>query len=129
MTEIEGNVTKQSKRNRFFRLIHAKTDKDKIAAWRAELNRILQIFNVRPTTSLLASLTIGSQTELAIDTNVAVADTNNIVSNTHNVVSETHTIVSDIHRTIVKQQEGSDGPKPPVSDRYTLFVTTKLIFP
>ena len=115
MTEIEGNVTKQSKRNRFFRLIHAKTDKDKIAAWRAELNRILQIFNVRPATSLLASLTIRSQTELAIDTNVAV-------SNTNNIVSETHNIVSDIHRTIVKQQEGSDGPNPPVSNRYTLFV-------
>ena len=125
VTEIKEDVTKQCGRNPLSRLIRAKTDKDKIAAWRAELNRILQIFNVRLATSLLAPLTIRSQTELAIDTNVAVSNTNNIVSNTnnivsntHNVVSETHNIVSDIHRTIIKQQEGYDGPNPPVSNYY-----------
>ena len=108
MAEIEGNVTKQSKRNQVSRLIHAKNDKDKIAAWRAELNRILQIFNVRSVTSPLASLTIGFQTELTIDTNATV--------------SETHNFVTDIHRAIVTQQ-GSGGQNPPVGNHYNLFVT------
>jgi len=40
-------VTKQSKRNAIFRHLHAKNDKEKIAAWRLDLNRILHVFNVR----------------------------------------------------------------------------------
>ena len=115
-----------------------------IAGWRGELNRILQIFNVRSVTSPLASLTTCFQTELAIDTNatgsdthnivsgtqIIVSDTHNVVSDTHNVVSDTrnvlsdtHNIVSDIHRAVVKHQEPSDGGDLSVSNHHPLFVT------
>ena len=42
------------------------------------------------------------QTELAIDTNMAVADT-------HVVVTDTQTMVADIHRSVLMGQEGTSG--------------------
>ncbi|KAF9792146.1 hypothetical protein BJ322DRAFT_16655 [Thelephora terrestris] len=97
VAEIEWNVKKQSKRNLASRLFHAKNDKDKIAGWVSDLNKILQIF----------------RTELAIDTNVTASGTHKIVSDTQNVVSKSHNLLSDIHQTMVKQQEVSDGQDPP----------------
>ena len=47
------------------------------------------------------------QTELAINTRVAVSDT--------------HAMVSDIHHTIVKGQEGNDGRSLLASDTRTVF--------
>ena len=44
---IRKNVDKQGKRNVAIRFILAKTNKDKIAAWKQDLLRILQIFTVR----------------------------------------------------------------------------------
>jgi len=40
-------VIEQSKRSAVYRYFHAKNDKEQIAAWRSDLNRILQVFNVR----------------------------------------------------------------------------------
>ena len=48
---IQRNTIKQSKRNAVSRLVYAKTDKEKIAAWKSDLSRILHVFNVRPTIS------------------------------------------------------------------------------
>ena len=101
MGEIQGKVTKQSKRNAFSRLLHAKNDKETIAGWKSELNRILHVFNVRSATFTWSSLTVRFQAELAMNT---------------------HTIVSDIHRNILKSQEGTDGKHQSVSDTYTLFI-------
>ncbi|KAF9791220.1 hypothetical protein BJ322DRAFT_436311 [Thelephora terrestris] len=118
VAEIERKVKEESKRNAALRLLHAKSDKDKIAGWASDINKILQIFN----------------TELAIDTNVAVSGTYNIVSGvqnivsgthnvvldthnvaleTQNVVSKSHNLLSDIHQTIAKQQEASNGQNLP----------------
>jgi hypothetical protein len=47
VAEIQGKVIKQSKRNAFSRLLHAKNDKETIAGWKSELNRILHVFTVR----------------------------------------------------------------------------------
>jgi hypothetical protein len=137
VAEIERKVKEESKRNAALRLLHAKSDKDKIAGWASDINKILQIFNVRCVAPPLAPLTIWIQTELAIDTNVAVSGTYNIVSGvqkivsgthnivlaTHNVASETqnvvsksHNLLSDIHQTIAKQQEASNGQNLPVSN-------------
>jgi prophage DNA circulation protein len=97
----------------------------------------------------LPSLTVGFQTELAINTCAAVSDirhdvanthsivsdvhhdvanthnivsgTHNVVSGTHNIVSDTHNIVSDIHRAVVKHQ-GTDGPGRSVSSRCALLI-------
>ena len=45
-----------------------------------------------------------------------------LVINTHVAVSGTHAMVSDIHRTIVQGQEGNDG-KRSVSDIRTPAIT------
>lgn len=64
VAEVQNDIRKQSERNRVSRLLHARNDKDKIAAWKSELDRILNIFN----------------TELAINTHVTVSDIRNDVS-------------------------------------------------
>jgi len=74
-------------------------------------------------------ISVNSQTELAINTHVAVVNTRTLVSdvhhdvvNTHTLVSDvhhgvldTHAIVSDIHRNILKSQEGTDSQHRSVS--------------
>jgi divalent metal cation (Fe/Co/Zn/Cd) transporter len=102
-------------RNLFSRLVHAKLDKETIASWRSDLNRILHIFNVRSVFSVWLSPTVHFQTELAIDTNTSVSDIRRHVTNMHTVVTNTHTLVSDIHRNILQSQEGTDGRRWPVS--------------
>ena len=114
------NIEKQGKRNAVSRSFHARNDKEKIAAWKLELGRFLQVFNVSPTVSLWLLLTLHPQTELAITTHVIVSDTQAAVSdvhhevlNTHTIVSKVdhavtsnHTMISEIHRTVVKGQDG-----------------------
>ena len=109
-------IVKQSTRSVISRHLHAKNDKDKIAAWRSDLVRILHVFNVRSIVSVRRFLTLRSQTELAINTHVAVSELG------RNVTS-THVMVSDIHRTIVKGQETSGGKNTSVSDTRTIAVT------
>ena len=46
LTEIEVKITKRVKRNAVSRLLHAKNDKETIAGWKSDLNKILLIFNV-----------------------------------------------------------------------------------
>ena len=48
MEKMQRRITKQGERNVIFRHLHAKNDKEKIAAWRLDLIRILHVFNVRP---------------------------------------------------------------------------------
>ena len=47
VAKIQEKAAKQSARRRVSRLLHSKNDKEKIAAWKLELDRILQVFNVR----------------------------------------------------------------------------------
>ena len=58
VAEIQGKATRHSGRNRASRLLHAWSDKDKIAAWKLELDRILRVFNVRSVCSTWLLLTI-----------------------------------------------------------------------
>ena len=122
MKEIQRRITKLGKKKVISRHLHAKNDKERIAAWRSDLTRILQVFTVRSAVSVWLSLTLRSQTELAINTHVAVSDTHTVVSGTHAVVSNTYTMVSDIHRTIIRGQGGNDG-KHSVGDNRTLATT------
>ena len=59
-----------------------------IAAWRSDLNRILHVFNVRPIASSFAPLTSHFQTELAMNTHMAVLNTQHIASEIHRTVAE-----------------------------------------
>jgi len=98
------------------RLAHAKSDKETIATWRSDLNRILLVFNVRSVFFLWLLLIVYSQTELAINTHVAVL-------NIHHDVVNTHILVSDIHRNMVNSQEGTDGQHRAVSDTRVICIT------
>ena len=73
MAEIQEKVMKRSGRNPVSRLLHAKNDKEMVATWRSDLNRILHVFNVRSVVIARLSLIVPSQTELAINTNVTVS--------------------------------------------------------
>jgi hypothetical protein len=48
LTGIQRKVIKQGKRNAVSRFILTKNDKEKIAAWKQDLLRVLHVFNVRP---------------------------------------------------------------------------------
>ena len=78
---IQTKIVKQGKRNVLFRLFHAKNDKDMVATWGHDLNRILHIFNVRSVSLVWQSLRTPSQTELLIDNNT-------MLSNLHRVALE-----------------------------------------
>jgi hypothetical protein len=52
---IQRKVVKQGKRNAVSRLIRSKVDKDKIAGWKQDLLRVLQVFNVCSTDSVGSS--------------------------------------------------------------------------
>ena len=47
LSGIQKKVVKQGKRNVVSRFILAKSDKEKIAAWKQDLIRVLHVFNVR----------------------------------------------------------------------------------
>ena len=73
MAEIQEKVIKRSGRNALSKFLHAKNDKETIATWKSDLNRILHVFNVRPVLFTLASLIPHFQTELALNTHVTVS--------------------------------------------------------
>ena len=54
VAEIQGKVLKRSGRGRASRFLHSRDDKDAIAAWKSDLNRILHVFNVCSTCSYFA---------------------------------------------------------------------------
>ena len=127
LDEIQRDVIKQGKRNAVSRLFRAEDDKEKIAARRLELNRILHVFNVRSFTSVRQSLTVHLQTELAMNTNLLVSDVHRDVVNTNVTMSEVRKIVFDMYRTMAKSQEGSDGRSQLVSVPCTLFITESTL--
>ena len=57
VAEIQGKATKHSGRGRVSRLLHSKNDKEKIAGWKLELDKILQVFNVRRVSLVRPQLT------------------------------------------------------------------------
>jgi hypothetical protein len=109
LVEIEVKIIKRSKRHTVSRLLHAKNDKETIAGWKSDLTKILLIFNVSSLISVWPSLTVHSQTELAINTNVTV--------------TSTHIFVSDMHRVIMENQRGTNGNDQSVSQTCTPSIT------
>ena len=76
VAEMQRKAIKQGKRNAASRLFHTKFDKDTIACWKQDLNRILQIFNVClivPVFQLRLELPL--QTELLMNNNLMLLDT------------------------------------------------------
>ena len=56
VAEIQSKVIKRSGRNAASRLLHARNDKETIAAWKSELNKILIVFNVCSVHSCLVAV-------------------------------------------------------------------------
>ena len=100
MAEIRRKVIKHSKRNVVYRHLLARNDKDKIAVWRVDLEKIVRNFNVRSIVTIRRLLTLDSQTALAINTNV---------------------IVSNINRILVEGRGGNSSRDPMVSDARSLY--------
>ena len=94
--EILRNISKWGKRNLISRRFHAKDDKEAIATWRLDLNRILHVFNVRFSASVQLLLTFRFQTELGINTHVTVPDIHKDAVNTCTVVSDVHRDTSNV---------------------------------
>jgi hypothetical protein len=109
LAEIQRKITKKGKRNPVSQLIHAKNDKEMIAAWKSDLSKTLLIFNVSSVFVARLSLTVRSQTELALNTNTLVSGIDHMVS--------------DMHHIMVKSQEGVDGKNLSVSITRPLFIT------
>ena len=109
VAEIQRDVNRQKGRNRIYRFICARANKDTIAEWWAELPRILQIFQVGSVGYAMLSLTVRFQIELSIKAHVEVEEIHVKVEETHVKVEETHANVEGIHvqveETHVKVEE------------------------
>lgn len=57
-SEIKSKIGNSSKRRAILRVFHAKTDKETIAAWRSDLNIVLEVFNVGYANSAWQLLTV-----------------------------------------------------------------------
>lgn len=108
MEAIQEKVTEKNGRNLFSQFVNAKNDKETIASWRSDLERILHIFNVRSVISMWLSPTVHFQTELAIITNSDVSDVRRDVATACTVVASTHSLVSAIHRNMLQSQKGTE---------------------
>ena len=95
VAEIQGRIVGKRERGLLSRLAHAKNDKETIAAWRSDLIRILQVFNVRSAGSVRSPLITSSQTELTLSA---------------------HIMVSDMHQNMLKGCEDTSGKGQAVSD-------------
>ena len=121
MAQIRESVIELNNRNTISRVFHAKSDHDAVVGWNSDLNRILQIFNVRSTILSLDTLpTTHFQTELALHMEAAV-------SNVHHDVADTHGLVSEIHRAVVRGQDGVDSRNQMVGDHGVLFAIEKFL--
>ena len=128
MAQIQRSVVEPDKRNIFSRILNPKKDKDAIAAWRSELDRIVHVFEVCSTVrSLRTLLTVHLQRELALHTHIAVTDIREDVGDIREDVANTHELVSNMHRTLLKDQEGVDGMNQMVSNHRVVFVIEKFL--
>ena len=105
MDEIQGNIITRGKRNPISRRFRAKDDKEAIAAWRSDLDRILRVFNVGSVASVRPLLIPHFQNELGTSKRATVSDirqdavtTRTIVSVAHLHTPNTETTVPDVRR-------------------------------
>ena len=61
MVEIREKVVEKGGRNLLSKLVRVKNDKETIAAWKLDLNGVLQVFTVRSITLTWLSLIVPSR--------------------------------------------------------------------
>ena len=89
LADIQKKIIEKCRRNAVSRLIHAKNDKETIAAWKSDLSKILLVFNVRSAVAVWLLLIVHSQTELALNTNTTVSGMDRNVTKILDIVSNT----------------------------------------
>jgi hypothetical protein len=127
VAEIQRKIIKRGKRNAASRFVHAKNDKETIATWRSDLDRILLVFNVRSVVFMWLLLTVRFQTELAINTHITVSDIRHNVVNTHTLVSDVHRDVLNTHAVVSNIQHEVTNTHSVVSDLHHGAVNTHAI--
>jgi hypothetical protein len=127
LAEIQRKIIKKGKQNAVSRLFHAKSDKETIAGWKSDLNKILLVFNVRSVVVVWLLLTVHSQTELALNTHTIVSGMDHNVTRVDNNVTKIHAIVSNIDSTVMKIREETGSKNPLVSIAYTMFVIERTL--
>ena len=115
---IQENIVKRGRRNVISRHYHAKDDKEAIATWRLDLNRVRRVFNVRSTISVWPLLTFHFQTELRIDTRATGSDAHQDATNEHTVISNIHHNVANVETTVSGVRHDVSNTQPIVSDLY-----------
>ena len=101
MAQIQRSAVEPDKRNFISRIFNARKDKDAVAAWRSELDRIVHVFEVRSLLhSLPALLIVHLQTELAIHTHLAVSDVREDVGDIRVDVGDIREDVGDIRENV-----------------------------
>ena len=134
MGQIQKSAVEPDKRSFLSRIFNVKSDDDRIAAWRSDLDRILRVFEVRSTVSFLPTrLTVRLQTELALHTNVAVsgihedvADIRGDVVDIREDVANARELISDVHRAVVNQEAGGINNQM-VGNEGVLFTGVKFL--
>ena len=101
IAEIQGEVLKRGGRGRVSRFLHSRDDKDVIAAWKSDLNRLLHVFNVR---SVRLCLVVTDFPPLKTE-----------------LILNTHTIVTGIRWDVSKIREDSGILNQVVSDLRTFY--------
>ena len=128
MAQIQRSAVEPDKRNVISRVFNPKKDKDAIAAWRSDLDRIVRVFEVHSTVrSLPTLLTAHPQTELALYTHVAVSNIHGDVVDIREDVANARELISDVHRAVVKDQEGADIRDKMVGNHSVLFTMKKFL--
>jgi len=107
VTEIQEKIVKLGKRNTISRFLHTKDDEKTIAIWKAELARILQVFNVCLVHPVRSLLTFRFQAQLVLNPHATVSDTFHDVANAHAIVSDVHHDSSHINNNTT--DVGRDG--------------------
>jgi len=128
VAEIQRNIIKRGKRNTGFQRFYKKKNAA-IAAWMLDLNRILDVLNVRSVTSVWPLLTSRFQAELEANTHVTDVSIRHDVANTHATVSDAHSDISDannvvsyIRRNTLKRREEVGVKDTAVSTSFTMPV-------
>ena len=112
MADIQGKIIKKNERNVVARAFYARSDKDAIAAWEQEFDKILQIFQVRPLCFVWHSLKGSFQAELAVNTHVAV-------TGGRREVASINQKFTNMHRDILAIKEGVSNNQRSVCQTYS----------
>jgi hypothetical protein len=112
---IQKKLVKWGKRNAVSRRFHAKNNKETIAIWKLDLDKILQVFNVCPVIRVKTSVTLTLRFQREFTRPIVstiphdVTNTHTVIYDARNDVAKTHTSVSDIRHNALKSPQDTHG--------------------